>query len=106
MRQIYGQINSIGDTYAKKEIKELIEKNIIRRAGKGKDTYYILVTEWQPIFKEITGGFAVVLRKIQVPENLESLELSERQRKAIEYLKIHKNITRKIYIKINNISRR
>jgi len=45
MRQIYGQINSIGDTYAKKEIKELIEKNIIRRAGKGKDTYYILVTE-------------------------------------------------------------
>lgn len=44
-RQIYGQINSIGDTYAKKEIKELIEKKIIRRVGKGKDTYYIFVTE-------------------------------------------------------------
>jgi hypothetical protein len=26
-------------------IKELIEKNIIRRVGKGKDTYYIFVTE-------------------------------------------------------------
>ena len=44
-RQIYGQINSIGDTYAKKEIKELIEKNIIKRVGKGKDTYYTFVTE-------------------------------------------------------------
>ena len=60
----------------------------------------------EPIFKEVTGGFAVVLRKFQIPENLESLELNERQRKAIEYLKIHKNITRKIYIEINNISPR
>ena len=60
----------------------------------------------EPIFKEVTGGFAVVLRKFQVPENLESLELNERQKKAIEYLKIHKNITRKIYIEINNISPR
>ena len=60
----------------------------------------------EPIFKEVTGGFAVVLRKFQIPENLESLELNERQKKAIEYLKIHKNITRKIYIEINNISPR
>ena len=60
----------------------------------------------EPIFKEITGGFAVVLRKFQIPENLESLELNERQKKAIEYLKINKNITRKIYIEINNISPR
>jgi len=44
-RQIYGQINSIGDTYAKKEIKEIIDKKIVKRIGKGKDTYYILVTE-------------------------------------------------------------
>jgi len=44
-RQIYSQINSIGDTYAKKELKELIEKKIVRRVGKGKDTYYIIVTE-------------------------------------------------------------
>jgi|GEM_PF-2157982 len=58
----------------------------------------------EPIFKEITGGFAVVLRKFQISENLESLELNERQKKALEYLKIHKNITRKIYIEINNIS--
>jgi len=44
-RQIYSQINNIGDTYAKKELKELIEKKIVRRVGKGKDTYYIIVTE-------------------------------------------------------------
>jgi len=60
----------------------------------------------EPIFKEVTGGFAVVLRKFQIPENLESLELNERQKKAIEYLKINKNITRKIYVEINNISPR
>ena len=34
------------------------------------------------------------------------MELNERQKKALEYLKIHKNITRKIYIEINNISPR
>ena len=51
----------------------------------------------EPIFKEVTGGFAVVLRKFQIPENLESLELNERQKKAIEYLKIHKKITNREY---------
>lgn len=44
-RQIYSRINNIGDTYAKKELKELIQKGIIRKIGKGKNTYYILVTE-------------------------------------------------------------
>jgi ATP-dependent DNA helicase RecG len=58
------------------------------------------------MFKEVSGGFAVVLRKFQIPENLESLELNERQKKAIEYLNINKKITRKIYIEINNISPR
>lgn len=44
-RQIYCEINNIGDTYAKKELSELIEKKIIQRIGKGKITYYMLVTE-------------------------------------------------------------
>jgi len=39
-------------------------------------------------------------------EKLHKLDINERQRKAIEYLKIHKNITRKIYIEINNIAPR
>lgn len=44
-RQIYCQINNVGDTYAKKELKELMQKKIIRKIGKGKNTYYVLVTE-------------------------------------------------------------
>lgn len=44
-RQVYCQINNVGDTYAKKELKELIQKKIIRKIGKGKNTYYILVTD-------------------------------------------------------------
>jgi len=36
----------------------------------------------EPIFKEVTGGFAVVLRKFQISENLELLELNERQKKS------------------------
>lgn len=44
-RQIYCQINNIGDTYAKKELKELVQKKIIRRIGKGKNIYYVLVTD-------------------------------------------------------------
>lgn len=44
-RQIYCKISNVGDTYAKKELKELIQKNIIRKMDKGKKTYYVLVTE-------------------------------------------------------------
>ena len=44
-RQIYCQINNIGDTYAKKELKELIQKKIIRRIGKGRSTCYTLVSD-------------------------------------------------------------
>jgi len=44
-RQLYCQINNIGDTYAKKELKELIQKKMIRKIGKGRNIYYVLVTE-------------------------------------------------------------
>ena len=44
--------------------------------------------------------------EVRVEKKLHKLDINERQRKAIEYLKIHKNITRKIYIEINNISPR
>ena len=39
-RQIYCKINNIGDTYGKKELKELIQKKIIRKIGKGRGSYY------------------------------------------------------------------
>ena len=44
-RQEYCKINNIGDTYAKRELGELIQKKIIKRVGKGKNTRYVLVTE-------------------------------------------------------------
>ena len=44
-RMEYCKLNDIGATYAKKELNDLIAMKIIRRVGKGKSTYYILVTE-------------------------------------------------------------
>jgi len=44
-RQIYCQINNIGDTYAKKELKELMLKKVVRKIGKGRSTCYALVSE-------------------------------------------------------------
>lgn len=44
-RQIYSDLNKISGTYAKKELNELREKNIIKRFGRGKNTYYKLVSE-------------------------------------------------------------
>ena len=44
-RQIYCQINNIGDTYAKKELKELILKKVVRKTGKGRSTCYVLVSD-------------------------------------------------------------
>jgi len=54
----------------------------------------------EPIFKEVTGGFAVVLRKFQIPENLELLELNERQKKVIEYISQKNRITNNEYRKL------
>jgi len=51
----------------------------------------------EPIFKEVTGGFSVILRKFQLPEDLESIELNERQKQVIEYLKKNRKITNREY---------
>ncbi|MGB2727709.1 MAG: RNA-binding domain-containing protein [Halobacteriota archaeon] len=50
----------------------------------------------EPVFKEEAGGFAVVLRKSKIPE-LSELELNERQKKAIEYIKEHGRVTNREY---------
>ena len=44
-RKEYSETNYIGATYAKRELNEMIAKKIIRRIGRGKSTYYVLVTE-------------------------------------------------------------
>jgi len=54
----------------------------------------------EPLFKEVAGGFSVVLRKFKIAENLESMELNERQRKAVEYLKGKGKITNREYVNL------
>ncbi len=60
----------------------------------------------EPIFEEQAGGFAVILRKSRIPDDLDELGLNERQKKAIEYLKEHKRITSKEYSRMFNITER
>jgi ATP-dependent DNA helicase RecG len=47
----------------------------------------------EPIFKYQAGGFAVILRKSKIPEDLDELGLNERQKKAVEYISQHGKIT-------------
>jgi len=51
----------------------------------------------EPIFREETGGFAVILRKTKILEDLEDLGLNERQKMAVEYIKEHGRITNRDY---------
>lgn len=65
----------------------------------------------EPKFKNLSGGFEVTLigpgksfeEKIE-KEKLHKLEINERQKKAIEYLKTNVFISTKIYIKLNKVS--
>jgi ATP-dependent DNA helicase RecG len=65
----------------------------------------------EPEFKNYSGGFAVTLigpgksfeEKIE-KEKLHILEINERQKKAIEYLKTNDVISTKVYMKLNKVS--
>lgn len=54
----------------------------------------------EPLFKEVAGGFTVVLRKFRISESLELIELNERQRKAVEFLKEKGKITNREYVNL------
>lgn len=65
----------------------------------------------EPKFQNLTGGFEVVLtgpgkefEKEIEKEKLHVLEINERQRKAIDYLKKYKRITKETYQSLNNVS--
>jgi len=65
----------------------------------------------EPEFKNYSGGFAVTLigpgksfeERIE-KEKLHILEINERQKKAIEYLKTNDVISTKVYMKLNKVS--
>jgi ATP-dependent DNA helicase RecG len=54
----------------------------------------------EPVFKEAAGGFAVILRKLHISEDLESIELNERQKKAVEFLKEKGKISNREYVNL------
>ena len=54
----------------------------------------------EPIFKEVAGGFAVILRKFQIFENFETVGLNERQKKAIEFLREKGKMTNREYVNL------
>lgn len=66
-----------------------------------------------PIFEELSGGFNVTLRgpgkafaKAIEDQKLHKLDLNDRQKKAIEYLKAKGEISRKKYAEISGVSLR
>jgi ATP-dependent DNA helicase RecG len=59
----------------------------------------------EPVFELVTGDLVVTFKKdIFTEDYLKTLGLSERQKKAIEYLKIKSKITTKEYMKINKFT--
>lgn len=59
----------------------------------------------EPIFEEASGSLVVTLRKYRISDE-DLKKLNERQRKAAEYLKIHRTISRSQYTKLTNSSER
>jgi ATP-dependent DNA helicase RecG len=64
----------------------------------------------EPAFKIRQGGLEVIfqrnpMRLSDKEEVKQNLQISERQRKAIDYMRQHGNISNKIYQEINNVSK-
>lgn len=59
----------------------------------------------EPIFEEISGGLVVFLRKYRITED-ELEKLNQRQREAIEHLKVRKRVSRSEYAKLTSCSER
>ncbi len=109
----YTSLNNISRKTATIDLTQLVTKGLLIRVGEGKRGIHYILPKYAKNYAKnyaklrwvfLTGYISLIPESGNI--NLESLELNERQKKAIEYLKIHKNITRKIYIEINNISPR
>ena len=64
----------------------------------------------KPTFQSRQGGLEVIFQRkaMQLPDKIEKepdYQISERQKKAIEYIKQHGNISNKIYQEINHVSK-
>ena len=81
----------------------------VEEVGTGTNKIIKWCKEWglpEPEFEDTGTGFVVTLRKSKLTdEYLLSLNLNERQRTAIEYLKQHQFITNREYREINKIGK-
>ncbi|MCL0030308.1 helix-turn-helix domain-containing protein [Thermodesulfovibrionales bacterium] len=81
----------------------------VEEVGTGTNKMIRWCKEWElpePEFEDTGTSFVVTIRKSRLTEEyLISLELNERQRKAIEYLIQHKYITNREYREINGIGK-
>jgi len=80
----------------------------IEKVGTGTNDMINYCKEWglpEPEFKHITGDFVVTFRISRFTEDyLRGLRLNERQKKAVEYLKEKKKISRSEYSSLFNCS--
>jgi len=53
-----------------------------------------------PVFEDTKTSFVLTFRKYQISDDI-FMELNERQKKAVDYLRIHKRITNKEYVQLN-----
>lgn len=61
----------------------------------------------EPEFAEMSGNFVVAFHKSRFTEDhLKQLGLTERQRRAVEYIKANGKITNREYVKLTGVSRR
>ncbi len=58
----------------------------------------------EPIFEEVAGDLVVTFRKYHLSEEILK-ELSGRQEKIVDYLKVHEKVNRKICMELLNISK-
>ncbi len=54
----------------------------------------------EPVFEDTKTSFVLTFRKYQISDDI-FMELNERQKKAVDYLRIHKRITNKEYVQLN-----
>lgn len=82
----------------------------VERWGTGTNDIIRMCLDWglpEPLFEEVAGSLVVTFRKSKLTEeNIEKLGLTERQKKAVEYLRKNKKITSKIYAKMFGITER
>jgi len=83
---------------------------LIEKLGTGTIEMIRQCEEWgvpEPEFRDTGTSIVVTFRKSEFTEEfLDSLDLNERQKKAVEFIKIEKRITRTEYEKMSGISER